>query len=245
MKPKLFLKFINTVLRLPFQVWEMCISHLPGPIGFFLRYRYWKKRVKFLGHNVKIDIGVYFQNPQLISIDDNCWIDRYVTILAGKDNSKRPRRLIQNPLNTQRRGHVTLGKNIHIGPHSIISGIGGVSIFDNCGLSSGVKIYSFSHHYRSDEFPDNTHFHFGPLFDHERQYMIEGSIVLENNVGIALNSIILPGVHIGMNSFVSINSVVACSFGENSFIAGNPAKIIKNRFETDNFEYSIKTSSKK
>jgi acetyltransferase-like isoleucine patch superfamily enzyme len=67
----------------------MFISFLPGAIGFKLRYRFWKNRLKFLGKNVKIDVGVYFQNPQFISIDDNCWIDRNVIILAGPPGSKR------------------------------------------------------------------------------------------------------------------------------------------------------------
>ncbi len=60
---------IKIILHFPVDVWKMFISYLPGAIGFKLRYRFWKNRLKFLGKNVKIDVGVYFQNPQFISIE--------------------------------------------------------------------------------------------------------------------------------------------------------------------------------
>ena len=52
------------------------------------------------------------------------------------------------------------------------------------------------------------------------------------SVGTCLNVVILPGVSIGKDSFVAINSVVNSSFEKNSMIAGNPAKRIKNRFNS-------------
>ncbi len=224
-------KKIKILLGLPVNIWQMFIDYLPGTVGFKLRYRFWKNRLKHLGKNVKIDIGVYFQKPQFISIGDNCWIDRGVIILAGADKSKRTRRFIANEKFLLEKGNVYIGKNCHIGAHSIISGIGGVYISDKCTFSAGVKAYSFSHHFRSDEFPSDRKFGFGSPIEQKRQYLIEGSIFLDKNVGVALNSIILPGVSIGKDSFVAINSVVKSSFEENSFIAGNPAKRIKERFE--------------
>lgn len=220
------------LLNFPVDVWQLFITYLPGPIGFKLRYIFWKKRLKFLGGNVIIDIGVYFQNPQFISIDDDSWIDRYVFILAGPDNSNRKRRLIVNTWFPLDRGIVHIGKKVHIGLSSIISGIGGVYISDECTFSAGVKLYSFSHHFRSDEFPFDRKFGFGSPIDHKKQYMIEGPIFISKNVGVALNSTILPGVFIGKDSFITINSVVKSSFEENSLIAGNPACRVKERFKT-------------
>ena len=58
-------------------------------------------------------------------------------------------------------------------------------------------------------------------------------IVIKDNVGIALNSIVLPGVTIGEKSFVAPCSVVMTSFKSNSYIAGNPARKIRGRFATN------------
>lgn len=222
---------IKLLLEFPKDIWQLFVSYLPGVLGFKLRYRFWKKHLKFLGKNVKIDIGGYFQNPQFISIDDNCWIDRGVMILAGPDKSDRQRRLIANANFPLGKGMVHIGKRVHIAPYSIISGIGGIYISDECGIASGTKIFSFSNHFRSDEFPSDSGFCFAIFVEHSRQYMIEGPVFLDENVGVALNAMILPGVSIGKDSFVAINSVVTSSFGENSLIAGNPAKRVKDRFK--------------
>jgi acetyltransferase-like isoleucine patch superfamily enzyme len=219
------------LLRFPIDLWQMVVSHVPGSVGHLMRYIFWKKRLKFLGNKVKIDVGAYFQNPRFISIDDNCWIDRNVIILAGADKSSRPRRSIPNDDFPLEKGMVHIGKKVHVAPYSIISGIGGVYISDDCGIASGTKMYSFSNHYRSDEFPSDHSFCFALFVEHSRQYMIEGPIFLGENVGVASNAVILPGVSIEKDSFVAVNSVVMSSFGENSLIAGTPAKRIKERFE--------------
>ena len=48
-----------------------------------------------------------------------------------------------------------------------------------------------------------------------------------NNVFLGVNAIVLMGAHIGNNSIVGAGSVVTGKFGDNSVIAGNPAKIIR------------------
>ncbi|MDM8553301.1 hypothetical protein QUF75_01035 [Desulfococcaceae bacterium HSG7] len=224
---------IKIMAKFPLDLWQLFVTYLPGPIGVKLRYRFWKKRLNFLGKNVIIDVGVYLQNPQFISLDDNCWIDRGVIILAGADKTQRPRRYIPNKMFPIEKGMVHIGKKVHIAPYSIISGIGGIYISDECGIASGTKIFSFSNHYRSDEFPSNRNFRFALFVDHSSQFMIEGAVFLDNNVGVASNSVILPGVSIGHDSFILLNSVVTSCFKENSLIAGNPAKRIKARFKTE------------
>lgn len=223
---------IIKILHFPMDIWQMFISYLPGQIGFILRYRFWKKHLKFLGWNVKIDTGVYFQNPQYISINDNCWIDKNVVILAGLDSSKREKIILQNNEYPGFPGEVYVGKNVHVSVGCILSGISsGVYIGDNCSLSAHCKVYAFTSHYRSEKNPSDDSYCFGPMVEHSRQCIIEGPIYLGENVGVALNAIILPGVSIGKDSFVVINSVVSSSFEDNSIIAGHPAKRIKSRFK--------------
>lgn len=225
------MKRLGYLIEAPVSIWQMLLSYLPGPIGYGLRYRFWAKRLKYLGAKVLIDVGVYFQNPEFISIEDRCWIDRGVIILAGPDKSHRARRKLDNAEFQLECGTVLIGKGVHIGAYSVLSGMSGVNISSDCTLSSGVKIYSFSHHYRSDSAPWDKGVRFGSCADEKRQFMIEGPVFLGENVGVALNAVILPGVTIERDSFVAVNSVVSSSFGENSLISGNPAKRVGNRFE--------------
>jgi acetyltransferase-like isoleucine patch superfamily enzyme len=211
---------------------EMAITYLPGPQGHALRYRYWKKRLKYLGENVLLEVGVYLQNPGFISIDDNAWIDRNVILLAGHDDSRREK-VRRGEDGRVEPGCVHVGKNIHIGPYCILSGIsGGIFLSDDCGISANAKLYAFTHHFRSQAHPGDASFRFNPRVAQERQCLIEGPIYLGANTGVALNSVILPGTSIEENCFVAINSVVGPGrFEPNSLIAGQPAKRIGRRFK--------------
>lgn len=223
---------IRNIMGIWSDVWLLFIQDLPGPIGFRMRYGYWRRRLSKLGPGSRIDCGVHLQNPQLISIGENCWIDRGVIILAGHDRSSRQRHVLKRKALAEK-GAVTIGNNVHIGPYSIISGIdSGVFIGDDCGFSAGVRVYAFTHHYRFDDRPGDRSCSFGPMVGHERQSMISGPVTLERNVGVALGAAILPGVWIGPDSFVSAHALVlGRSFPENSIIAGNPAKRIADRFK--------------
>lgn len=219
--------------RFPANLFQMLVINLPGDLGYALRFVYWKKKLRYMGSNVRIDTGVYFQNPEYIELEAGCWIDRNVTILAGVDNSKREKIAKRNNTYPGAPGVVHVGKSVHVGPDCILSGISaGIYISDFCGLSAGCKLYAFSHHFRSKLNPSDPTFHFGPLIADEKQCIIEGPIFLGCNTGVALNAVILPGVSVPDNCFVAINSVVypGC-YQNNSVLSGNPAKEVSARFK--------------
>jgi acetyltransferase-like isoleucine patch superfamily enzyme len=213
---------------------ELVVRHLPGAHGHALRWQYWKKRLAHLGDDVLIDTGVYFQNPQYISIDANTWIDQNVIILAGLDapDPRWPREKVREPDDARvTAGQVRIGKNVHIAPNCILSGIGGgILVSDDCNVAAHCKLYALSHHYRSIRDPANTEICFGPRVPPSAQCMIQGPIYLGHNSGIALNSVLLPGTTVEEESFALINSVLRGHYPRNSLIAGNPAKRIKERF---------------
>jgi acetyltransferase-like isoleucine patch superfamily enzyme len=211
---------------------KFIISFWPGPLGFKIRASYYRRYLKFLGKNVKIDTGVFFQNPEFISIEDNCWIDKNVVLLAGLDNSHREKIKRKNEKYPGNPGEIFVGKGVHLGIGGIFSGISsGIYISDYCGFSANCKVYSFTSHYRSENNPSDRTFCFGPMVEHSRQCIVEGPVYLEENVGVALNAVILPGVTIEKNTFISINTVVNSSVESNSILRGNPGKVVSSRFK--------------
>jgi acetyltransferase-like isoleucine patch superfamily enzyme len=212
-------------------LWLWVIQDMPGELGFRLRSRYWKRRFKHLGAGARIDCGVHFYSPECISVEDNSWIDRGVIILAGRDRSARKTRWME-VRSLAGEGEVRIGRNVHIGAFSIISGIeGGVHIGDDCTFSPAVKVYAFSHHFRFEDDPGNRGCSFGSMVGQERQSMICGPVTLEGNTGVAINAVVLPGVWIGRDSFVAIGSVVKSGvYEENSLLSGSPAVRSGERF---------------
>lgn len=227
-KLKLVLSGISQLITLP-------IHYLPGPVGNRLRYAYYKRKLRHLGKNVTIDVGVYIQNPSFVSIGDNTWIDKYVILLAGPPGGERETLVKSNSDFSLSIGELSIGCNVHIAPFCIVSAIGGVQIGHNVGLSAGCKVYSFTHHYRSGHDPARIVF-FSPQVAHDKQCMILGPVVMQDNVGLGLHTVVLPGVTIHRNSFVMINSVVSSDIPENSVAGGNPAVVINKRFSGSSAE---------
>jgi len=61
----------------------------------------------------------------------------------------------------------------------------------------------------------------------------KGSIIIENEVWIGTGSIILSGVRIGKGAIIAAGSVISSDVPAYAIVAGNPAKIIKYRFNED------------
>lgn len=58
-----------------------------------------------------------------------------------------------------------------------------------------------------------------------------GDMVIGNDVWIGQNAVILPGVHIGDGAIIGANSVVGSDVEPYTIVAGNPAKVLRKRFD--------------
>lgn len=61
----------------------------------------------------------------------------------------------------------------------------------------------------------------------------KGDTVIGNDVWIGQNAVILPGVHIGDGAIIGANSVVGSRVEPYTIAAGNPAKLIRKRFDDE------------
>lgn len=212
---------------------EFLVTWMPGSLGFALRYAYYKKRLKYIGRDVTIDVGVQIINPEWISIGERTWIDKYVVLLAGPPDLSDGRTYIHkhNSSHRGKLGELIIGKECHIAIGCVIQAHGGVSIGDRSGVASGSLIYSLSHHYRNPGSVENIIYKFTPRAPRKEQSLIIGPVVMESNTCLGLNSVVLPGVTIGRNSWVGCCSFVVNNIPHNSIALGSPAKVIKKRFK--------------
>ena len=118
--------------------------------------------------------------------------------------------------------YISDAKNLKIGKHVRINENvflqGHITIGDNVMLAPNVAIYSKTHNYNNPDVPMVL------AGDSETK-----EVVIENNVWIARNVVILPGIRIGEGSIVGANSVVNRDVEPWSIVGGVPAKLIRKR----------------
>lgn len=61
----------------------------------------------------------------------------------------------------------------------------------------------------------------------------KGDTVIGNDVWIGQNATILPGVHIGDGAIIGANSVVGSDVESYTIVVGNPAEVIRYRFDEE------------
>ena len=61
----------------------------------------------------------------------------------------------------------------------------------------------------------------------------KGNTVIGNDVWIGQNAVILPGVNIEDGAIIGANSVVGTKVAPYTIVAGNPAKVIRKRFDEE------------
>lgn len=223
---------------------EWVLIDIPGPIGRRLRRAYWRTRLKHMGRDVQIDIGVRILNPYNVSIGDNTWIDSYVHIIAGAPfEGEGPILHRDNPEFEHGLGDVTIGSNVHIANYVVLQGHGGLSIGDNIGVASGSMIYSMSHHHSNLlDRSDPKKYKFTPMVNRRQQSLICAAVVLGRDSAVGLNCTILPGVSVGAGSWIGSGSVVTRSVPSNVLASGNPAEVVKPelhpgwKVDTDEFD---------
>ena len=61
----------------------------------------------------------------------------------------------------------------------------------------------------------------------------KGNTVIGNDMWIGQNAVILPGVHVGDGAIIGANSVVGSDVAPYTIVIGNPAKILRKRFDDE------------
>ena len=190
------------------------IINLPGSFGNNLRRKYYKKKINIFGNDIFIDTNVYISGYDNIEIGANVWIGKNCIIDASNNNLKK----------------LIIERNSRIQSNTSIYASHGVKIEKDTAIGEGVKIFSATHVPNDKKDLSKV-----VKFNHKDKYKnspnFGKTIIIGENTFIGLNTVILPGAVVGKNSFVGINSIVYSEFKDNSYIIGNPARRIKDRFK--------------
>lgn len=124
-------------------------------------------------------------------------------------------------------GDTQVGKDTWIGPFTIIDGSGGLTIGNNCTISSGVHIY--------------THSNLKQTLSGGKIPIERAPVSIGNCTYIAPQSILSMGIKVGSHCIIAANSFVNEDIPDNAIVAGNPAKQIGRVILTEDdivFDYS-------
>lgn len=205
----------------------VAVVWVPGRAGSELRGAYYRARGARIGKRVRLDVGVLIDGAPFVSIGDESWIDRFAILIGGSPRAGRETRIVGG---AGEPGRLVIGRRCHIGPHAILSGLGGLFIGDDVTASAGSKLYSLSHHYRSWSRPSDRSFIFGSMGADDRQSMLQGPIRIGRNVGLGVDVLVLPGATIGPDSFVRPRTTVVGEWSENAILEGDPVRRSGSRF---------------
>lgn len=114
--------------------------------------------------------------------------------------------------------NLSVGDNVCIGNDNFIQALGGVTIGSNTSLGPGVKIWSVNHNYQDKN----------KLIG--EQGLTKREVIIGDDIWIASNAFILPGVHLPDGIVVAAGSLVTVKkYEPYCIIAGNPAIVIGYR----------------
>lgn len=107
-----------------------------------------------------------------------------------------------------------------------------------CAIAAGTKFIMGPANHRTSSVTTYPFAVFGGLWaqrtpPHLDQLPRKGDIVIGNDVWIGRESVILPGVKIGDGAVVAAYSVVTGDVPPYGVVGGNPARLIKLRFDQD------------
>jgi acetyltransferase-like isoleucine patch superfamily enzyme len=121
------------------------------------------------------------------------------------------------------KGQITIGAHSVIDRDCTLDGRGGITIGTNVNLAPEVMVLTAYHDPDSDDFAG-----------------IEKAVVIEDYVWIATRAVILPGVKIGHGAVVGAGSVVTKDVPPRTIVAGNPAKVIRQRQGNQTYQLDYK-----
>lgn len=117
------------------------------------------------------------------------------------------------PFYTTGGDNIRVGRNVFVNQNCTMYDLGGIDIADDVMIGPNVSIITSGHPIEPSQ---------------RRAFVIAKPIIIERNVWIAAGATIIGGVTVGENSVVAAGSVVTQDVPPNTFVGGNPARVIRS-----------------
>jgi acetyltransferase-like isoleucine patch superfamily enzyme len=173
------------------------------------------KRFHTFGHGSAIMApqGVMY-NTEHISIGEGVLVGPNVNLSAGIAIGQE---MIDSPV-------VKIDARVVVGRGTSIVGHWDINIGEDVIIGPNVYITDQNHTYQDVNIPIGA------------QPGIESAVEIGPGSWIAANAVILPGTHLGKNTVVGAGAVVRGEFPDYAVIAGVPARVIKVRLKTGEWQ---------
>jgi virginiamycin A acetyltransferase len=106
-----------------------------------------------------------------------------------------------------------------------------------CALASGIKFMMNGANHKLDGFSTYPFQIFGNGWEKVMPQIGElpykGDTTIGNDVWIGYEAVMMPGVQVGDGAIIAAKSVVVSNVSPYTIVGGNPAKLIRQRFEND------------
>jgi virginiamycin A acetyltransferase len=106
-----------------------------------------------------------------------------------------------------------------------------------CAIARGVKFIMNGANHQMSGISTYPFFIFGHGWEHARptgeELPYKGDTVIGNDVWIGYDALIMPGVTIGDGAIIAARSVVAADVPAYAIVGGNPARVVRERFDPD------------
>jgi virginiamycin A acetyltransferase len=104
-----------------------------------------------------------------------------------------------------------------------------------CQIASGVRFIMNGGNHRVSGFSTYPFAVFGQgwadRFDGELDFPSRGDMVIGNDVWLGHGAVLMPGIMVGDGAIVATRSVVVDDVPPYAVVAGNPARVVKTRFD--------------
>ena len=137
---------------------------------------------------------------------------------------------------------VEISGNVEIGRYTslwgpgifVLSGINSIKIGNFCSIARNLTIQEFYHDHKKL----TTYFIGRNIFGNniKSEIISKGSVEIGHDVWIGVNTTIMSGVKVGNGAVIGAGSIVTKNIPAFAIVGGNPAKIIKYRFNKERID---------
>ncbi len=174
----------------------------------------------FLGRQVRILFPGRLHVGRNVAISDHTFMNCYGArgVVLGDNVRIREHGWVQvtSQLTNPGKG-LTVGADTYIGPHSVLGAGGGIAIGRNVTMGAYVQLLGEDHGFADPDRPINE------------QGVSRQGIRIGDDCWLGNSVIVLDGVSIGMGAVVGAGSVVTRDVPPRTIVAGNPARVIRER----------------